>query len=121
MKLDKMTMHYLVTGLWSTTDYNDTHLDANYCITDISEEFQEKALKECSEMYSLIGHLITEDELDLETIGHDFWLTRNHHGAGFWDGDYVNGDEITKIVQKHFSENDDELREAIEQLNKESA
>jgi len=26
---------------------------------------------------------------DLENrAGHDFWLTRNHHGAGFWDGDY---------------------------------
>lgn len=21
-------------------------------------------------------------------VAHDFWLTRNHHGAGFWDGDY---------------------------------
>ena len=21
-------------------------------------------------------------------IAHDFWLTRNRHGAGFWDGDY---------------------------------
>lgn len=21
--------------------------------------------------------------------GHDFWLTRNGHGAGFWDGDWV--------------------------------
>jgi hypothetical protein len=20
--------------------------------------------------------------------GHDFWLTRNGHGAGFWDGDW---------------------------------
>jgi hypothetical protein len=20
-----------------------------------------------------------------EMAGHDFWLTRNHHGAGFWD------------------------------------
>ena len=23
-----------------------------------------------------------------EQAGHDFWLTRNHHGAGFWDGDW---------------------------------
>ena len=23
-----------------------------------------------------------------ERIGHDFWLTRNGHGAGFWDGDW---------------------------------
>lgn len=22
-----------------------------------------------------------------EQVGHDFWLTRNHHGAGFWDRD----------------------------------
>lgn len=22
-----------------------------------------------------------------EHVGHDFWLTRNRHGAGFWDGD----------------------------------
>jgi len=20
--------------------------------------------------------------------GHDYWLTRNGHGAGFWDGDW---------------------------------
>jgi hypothetical protein len=25
---------------------------------------------------------------NLAQIGIDFWLTRNHHGAGFWDGDY---------------------------------
>jgi len=23
---------------------------------------------------------------DDEYLGHDFWLTRNRHGAGFWDG-----------------------------------
>lgn len=25
----------------------------------------------------------------LEQAGHDFWLTRNGHGAGFWDGDWT--------------------------------
>jgi hypothetical protein len=29
--------------------------------------------------------------------GHDFALTRNNHGAGFWDGDWVNGEVLTKI------------------------
>ena len=24
----------------------------------------------------------------IEQAGHDFWLTRNGHGAGFWDGDW---------------------------------
>lgn len=25
---------------------------------------------------------------NLSQAGHDFWLTRNGHGAGFWDGDW---------------------------------
>jgi hypothetical protein len=25
---------------------------------------------------------------DAARAGHDFWLTREGHGAGFWDGDY---------------------------------
>lgn len=30
--------------------------------------------------------------------GHDFWLTQNGHGAGFWDGDWpVYGDRLTKL------------------------
>lgn len=24
-------------------------------------------------------------ERNMASAGHDFWLTRNHHGAGFWD------------------------------------
>ena len=28
------------------------------------------------------GELLTDDQ-----AGHDFWLTRNHHGSGFWDRD----------------------------------
>ena len=115
MVLDKMTTHYLVTALWSTVNYGDEGraLDADFSISDISEEFQQKAFNECAQVYSLIEHLITEDEMDLETIGHDFWLTRNRHGAGFWDGDYENGDEITEITKKHFGQNDDDLNNSM--------
>lgn len=28
-----------------------------------------------------------------EHLGHDLWLTSNHHGAGFWDGDYESDDK----------------------------
>lgn len=28
--------------------------------------------------------------------GHDFWLTRNGHGCGFWDGDWpITGDTLS--------------------------
>lgn len=29
-----------------------------------------------------------EDHGRMAEAGHDFWLTRNGHGAGFWDGDW---------------------------------
>lgn len=33
--------------------------------------------------------------------GHDFWLTRNGHGSGFWDGDWPEqtGNELTKSAK----------------------
>ena len=32
-------------------------------------------------------------------IAYDFWLTRQGHGAGFWDGDYRGiGDQLTDIT-----------------------
>lgn len=48
------------------------------------------------------GFLADIADLDLGTmsaaqVGHDFWLTRNGHGAGFWDrGLGALGDELTK-------------------------
>lgn len=34
-------------------------------------------------------------------LGHDFWLTRNGHGAGFWDGDWgeENGKVLTELAR----------------------
>lgn len=33
-----------------------------------------------------------------EQAGHDLWLTRCGHGAGFWDRDKPHGDELTALV-----------------------
>ena len=33
-----------------------------------------------------------------ERIGHDFWLTRNGHGAGFWDGDWDDADFVKRAL-----------------------
>lgn len=36
-----------------------------------------------------------------EQVGHDLWLTRNRHGAGFWDrGLGLLGDVLTEIAQQ---------------------
>ena len=45
-----------------------------------------------SENVELLGQAGTDSQ-----NGHDFWFTRNHHGAGFWDRGYPDeiGDALT--------------------------
>lgn len=81
-----MVDQYLVTALWSSTDENQEPLDSSYALADIAEESIDKAEQDCAAFISQAGSIL--DSLDLEDVGHDFWLTRNGHGAGFWDGDY---------------------------------
>jgi hypothetical protein len=42
--------------------------------------------------------LLTDEWTD-EQIGHDLWLTRCGHGAGFWDRNLPNGDKLTEICE----------------------
>lgn len=37
-----------------------------------------------------------------ERAGHDLWLTRNGHGAGFWDGDWDDtvADRLTELSEE---------------------
>ena len=92
---------YITAALWSSLDDADDPLDANYQPDDIAPETLSamtedcrKFLEECSHL--IVGKTVQESSYsDMEIAGHDFWLTRNGHGAGFWDGDWETGDELT--------------------------
>ena len=98
--LDAFTKQYLVAALWSSTDDSEAPLDEKFGLSDISEECTQQAIEDCEKFRVDAGNIL--DDYDDETSGLDFWLTRNHHGAGFWDGDYgkENGEALTKIAQK---------------------
>lgn len=85
MKLDTFTRSYLETALWSSTDEDGEPLDDDYTIDDFSDEFIKEAVADCEAFQE-------DNQEDIDGLssraGHDFWLTRNHHGAGFWDGDW---------------------------------
>lgn len=96
---------FLETALWSTSDYDDTSdcpemLDARYFIDNISDSFQADALKMIAQFMVKALPLFTKDELAKGHIGHDLWLTLEGHGAGFWDGDYRQGDALTKLCDE---------------------
>lgn len=89
LDLDTILQHYQICSLWSSTDNSDDAggdpLDDNYSVSDMAPQTVTKMRKEVAEFVGQNAELLTESGLSDEQIGHDFWLTRNGHGAGFWD------------------------------------
>ncbi len=86
-QLDEFTQAYLDCALWAESDQSNEQggdpLDENYTIEDIDPHSLKEAISDCKrfqeENWDDLGDNHTQ-------AGHDFWLTRNGHGAGFWDG-----------------------------------
>ena len=93
MKITNLVRQYLETAIWSSTDEDGSPLDDQFSVDDFAPEAIQQAEKDC---HCFITHNDVGD-LDDGAVGHDFWLTRNHHGAGFWDrGLGALGDRLTK-------------------------
>lgn len=94
-KLDAFTQSYLATMLWSSGD--DGEFDG-IGIVDLPKDTIDRAVADCAAFQSTPEWLAALDCEDAPTAsdgegvegqgGHDFWLTRCGHGAGFWDGDW---------------------------------
>ena len=79
---------YLEAAVWSSTDDDGEPLDR--LDLDVSEETKAEMRADCDKFYDDNEHLITDENCLTrlncdEQAGHDFWLTRNGHGAGFWE------------------------------------
>ena len=83
--LDTFTEHYLICALWSSTDDDSLPLDDNYGIEDMSEQTINQAIEDCKDFRVLAAKELAESKQSDEQNSHDFWLTRNGHGTGFWD------------------------------------
>lgn len=85
-KLNEFTLAYIEAMLWSSCDDDDTPLDRNYSLADIAPETLARIIRDCTRFQAeMADDLACRDD---KHGGHDFWLTRNGHGAGFWDGDW---------------------------------
>ena len=83
---------YITCALWTLLDENGEPCD-QLTEDDINQETYEQLVNDATDFWS--AHSFSTDEL-ASRAGHDFWLTRNRHGAGFWDGDWEDGEELTK-------------------------
>lgn len=103
--MEKELRHYLATALWSSTGDDGEPLDGKYSPDDFAMASLLEAAADLKRFSQRAGELLSG--LSLPTVAHDFWLTRNHHGAGFWDGDYpkVTGELLTKLAHEFGEKN----------------
>ncbi len=87
---DLFLVGYLECAIWSSNDPDtEDPLDENYAYEDIDPAWQKIAQEDCAVFCRNHARELTEfARLTCRgdaSLGHDFWLTRNGHGAGFWD------------------------------------
>lgn len=73
---------YLTCALWSSTDDDGDPLDV-YDTDDIDPDTRARMAADLAAFMD--ANAADLEGMDPSQIGHDFWLTRNRHGAGFWD------------------------------------
>jgi hypothetical protein len=89
--INQIIHHYLHCALWTE------ELDS-FQLEDIHAKSVTQALVDCNKFVEKAGTLL--DNLTEEQIGHDFWLSRNGHGAGFFDrGLGEIGDKLQEIAR----------------------
>jgi len=101
-ELDDFTLEYLSTAMWADTpeDFDKSQWDDPR--DSIGYESLMRAYLDCQVFQRQISRLDTSKHDDSQ-MAHDFWLTRQGHGAGFWDGDYKEplATELTKLAKWH--------------------
>lgn len=103
MSLQSFLDGYLQCALWSSTYREDGRGQLDDGVHDWAPASLELVRQEAAKWYAQHGDTITaayntgavrERDHDGQPwnvdaqAGHDFWLTRCGHGAGFWDGDW---------------------------------
>jgi len=92
---------YMTAALWSSTydptggneGDNEYPIDSDFGIDDIDADLTERMIEDCKVFWRRNGCFVdarsehhNRGEYTIEQqAGHDFWLTRNGHGTGFWD------------------------------------
>jgi len=111
---------YKIASLWSSHDSDQTDcefLDEKFDITDFDDNANQTIETDCvkfiesnhDDLVEYADNVSYNSEECLsayEVAGHDFWLTRNGHGAGFWDRNGIDDDLGNRLTDscKDFGE-----------------
>jgi hypothetical protein len=75
------------------TDTGDLEQPDSDASLDVA--FIRESIIDCLAFYKRIHYTISGDAIT--QAGHDFWLTRNGHGTGFWDNEDIYGEYLAGL------------------------
>ena len=97
---------YIDCALWASVDEAGEPLNDICDVSDIAPDCYRAMNADC---YDFIRSNFSDlcayaERLTTKRAGHDFWLTRNGHGAGFWDRDLGElGDRLSRAAHTYGS------------------
>jgi hypothetical protein len=70
---------------------------------ELAPETMERLKADCTSFWHRMNYYLEPANQTASQAGHDFWLTRNGHGAGFWDGEWPKpyDDMLTKLAEAY--------------------
>ena len=109
---DEFIEAYVITALWSSVDdvSGDNLDDPRFRLPRATRECMSQEAGAWFDAYqSLMQAAIDTGDVrygpdfgPYGRAGHDFWLTRNGHGVGFWDGDWPEpfAEQLTEAAKR---------------------
>lgn len=101
--LDEFTMAYILAALWTfdedapSGDY-ETSGRFEILFPQIDRATLLKMAEDCAKFQKQNAETLAAFQPRDSQNGHDFWLTRNHHGSGFWDQDQTSEDKFKQLA-----------------------
>jgi hypothetical protein len=100
--LDDFTEGYIEAALWASVDDEGEPLSENYSEIDIAPDTLEEIKNDCKDFQEsneeLLERAYEATGNSPSRAGFDFYLNRNGHGAGFWDGHWDEfGDDLSEL------------------------
>jgi hypothetical protein len=99
---DSFTKAYLEAAAFADCSDDD---EPGMADAIFSDEFIQQAVDDCrafrADNADLLALVLEKFSAGDQQNGHDFWLTRNGHGSGFWDRGYGEiGQRLTESAKK---------------------
>lgn len=88
---DQMLSAYIECALW--TDEEECRGES-----EVSKPSHDQASKDCARFLFRFPQAVN---YEASQLGHDLWLTRNHHGAGFWDRPEIYGKGNARLFTEY--------------------